>query len=120
MLLHMQTALKHLSAAQKEPDYRNSIKESISAVEACCREITGKHKLDDALNNLQAKGIKINGEMKKGFEKLYYYTNDAKSGIRHALMVDENKPTKDEAVYMMVVCSAFINYLNSKRCLIKQ
>lgn len=111
---HLQTAIKHLSAAQQEPDYRNSIKESISAVEACCREITGESTLGKALDKLESRGVRINGEMKKGFEKLYHYTNDATTGIRHALMEDTASPTKDEAIYMMVVCSAFINYLNNK------
>lgn len=37
---HLNQALKLLSD-KKEPDYRNSIKESISAVEALCQAITG-------------------------------------------------------------------------------
>jgi hypothetical protein len=36
---HLATALRHLSA-RDSPDYRNSIKESISAVEAACQIIT--------------------------------------------------------------------------------
>lgn len=111
---HIITALKHLSASQKTPDYRNSIKESISAVEACCRYITGESTLDKALAKLEGQGVVINGEMKKGFTRLYYYTNDATTGIRHALMDDENAPTSDEAIYMLVACSCFINYLTKK------
>ncbi|MBI5562408.1 MAG: hypothetical protein HY894_06110 [Deltaproteobacteria bacterium] len=34
---HINTALRHLG---KEPDYRNSIKESISAVESICKQLT--------------------------------------------------------------------------------
>lgn len=111
---HIETAIKHLSASQKAPDYRNSVKESISAVEACCRNITGETTLDKAIARLEAKGVVINAEMKKGFAKLYYYTNDEATGIRHALMDDGNVPTSDEAIYMLVVCSAFVNYLTKK------
>lgn len=111
---HIETAIKHLSASQKAPDYRNSVKESISAVEACCRNITGETTLDKAIARLEAKGVVINSEMKKGFAKLYYYTNDEATGIRHALMDDGNVPTSDEAIYMLVVCSAFVNYLTKK------
>ena len=111
---HLYTALKHLSAAQGQPDYRNSIKESISAVECLCREITGTSTLDDALKCLIKKGIVINPQMKQGFEKLYYYTSDKRTGIRHALMDDENAPTSAEATYMLITCSAFINYINTK------
>lgn len=111
---HLETAIKLLSAAQKVPDYRNSVKESISAVEACCRNITGETTLDKAIAKLEGKGVVINSEMKKGFSRLYYYTNDEATGIRHALMDDVNAPTSDEAIYMLVVCSAFINYLTKK------
>ncbi len=111
---HLETAMKLLSAAQKVPDYRNSVKESISAVEACCRNITGETTLDKAIAKLEGKGVVINSEMKKGFSRLYYYTNDEATGIRHALMDDVNAPTSDEAIYMLVVCSAFINYLTKK------
>ena len=112
--VHLQTALNHLSASQRDPDYRNSIKESISAVEACCREITGESTLDRAITKLKNKGIAINPQMEGGFKNLYYYTNDKKTGIRHALMDDVNVPTSDEAIYMLVACSAFINYLTKK------
>ncbi len=46
---------------------------------------------------------------KEAFNKLYGYTSD-KSGIRHNGGVDENT-TFEEAQYMLVSCSAFLNYL---------
>ena len=82
--------------------------------EQICRNITGETTLDKAIARLEAKGVVINSEMKKGFAKLYYYTNDEATGIRHALMDDGNVPTSDEAIYMLVVCSAFVNYLTKK------
>ena len=42
------------------------------------------------------------------FSKLYRYTSD-ESGIRHALMEGGREVTFDEAKFMLVTCSAFIN-----------
>lgn len=110
---HLQNALEKLSPSNY--DYRNSIKESISAVEYICREITGESTLDKALKKLESKGVVFNSQMKKGLENLYYYTNDGSTGIRHALMDDKNAPTADEAIFMLVSCSAFVNYLMKKK-----
>ena len=111
---HLTEGLKLLSE-RPTPDYRNSIKESISAVEALCREITGETKLGPALNALEKKGIVIPTYLKSGFEKLYVYTNDARTGIRHAQMDGIEAPQYDEAKFMLVACSAFINYIQGKR-----
>ena len=112
---HLSNALKQISD-RSNPDYRNSIKESISAVEALCREITGENTLGTALNKLEKSGIVIPTSLKSGFDKLYAYTNNSSTGIRHALMDDDNLPTFDEAKFMIVICSAFINYIQGKRC----
>lgn len=111
--MHLQEALEKLSPSRS--DYRNSIKESISAVECLCREMTGESTLDKALKKMENKGVVLNPQMKKGLENLYYYTNDGSTGIRHALMDDVNAPTADEAIFMLVSCSAFVNYLMKKR-----
>lgn len=102
--IHLENALKHLSSRPK-PDYRNSIKESISAVEALCREITGETTLGPALKALEKKGVRIPRFLRAGIEKLYIYTNDSKTGIRHALMDEAEVPTFDEAKFMLVTCS---------------
>lgn len=107
--VHIRQALEHLSDRQN-PDYRNSIKESISAVEALCRNITGESTLDRALSKLEAKGIVFNSQLKQGLEKIYHYTN-GEDGIRHALMDGTTPPTKADAKFMLVMCSAFINYI---------
>ncbi len=112
--LHLNNALK-LFAQRPEADCRNSIKESISAVEALSREITGDKGLN--LAKMESAGIKIPPVLRKSFEILYGYTNDPATGIRHALMDDtaEYVPGAEEALFMLVSCSAFINYLNSKK-----
>ena len=111
---HLSAALKHLSS-RPSPDYRNSIKESISAVEALCREITGATTLGGALKELEKNGLVIPTFLKNGFEKLYVYTNDERTGIRHAQMSDSETPGFDEAKFMLVACSAFVNYIQGKR-----
>ena len=111
---HLSEALKLLST-RPAPDYRNSIKESISAVEALCREITGETTLGPALKSLEKKGVVIPTSLQTGIEKLYVYTNDSRTGIRHALMDSSNAPTYEEAKYMLVMCSAFVNYIQGKR-----
>ena len=109
---HLQRALELLSD-RKTPDYRNSIKESISAVESIAKEIAQKPKaeLGDALKEIENQG-KIHGAMKKAFLNLYGYTSDA-DGIRHALM-EESNLTADDAKFFLLSCTSFINYLKAK------
>lgn len=98
---HIETAIK-LFSDRKNPNYRNSIKESISAVEAICNIVTGQNNatLGDALKKL-GKNDQIHGQLQSGFEKLYAYTNDSKSGIRHFLL-DEDTICLEDAKYMAV------------------
>lgn len=112
---HLSRALE-LYAQRPEGDYRNSIKESISAVEVYCREKTGENTLGKALNQLEQSGLVIPPVLKQAFDKLYAYTNQPDSGIRHALMDDSGTyaPKAEEALFMLVSSSAFINYLTKK------
>lgn len=111
---HLSEALK-LMSNRPAPDYRNSIKESISAVEALCREITSESTLGPALKSLEKNGVVIPRFLLTGIEKLYVYTNDPNTGIRHALMDDKEVPGFEEAKFMLVACSAFVNYIQEKR-----
>lgn len=113
--IHLNSALEKY-AQRPIGDYRNSIKESISAVEAFCREKTGENSLGKALNKLEREGLFLHSLLKSAFDKLYAYTNQEDTGIRHALMDDEENytPTAEEALFMLVSCSAFINYLSRK------
>jgi hypothetical protein len=108
---HLVTALTHLSNRQN-PDYRNSIKESISAVESMAKIVSGKDKaeLGDALATLEKQG-KLHGALRKSYTALYGYASDA-DGIRHALM-DEQNLTAEDAKYFLLACTAFVNYLKT-------
>ena len=109
---HLEAALDKLSD-RKNPDYRNSIKESISAVESLCIIILKNPKatLGQALKLIEVKAG-LHPALKKGFSSIYGYTSD-EGGIRHA-MIDDNPCDFNDAKYMLVSCSAFVNYLIMK------
>lgn len=106
---HLSQSLTLLSD-RKSPDYRNSIKESISAVESLSKIISNQPKatLGPALNAVESK-TKLHSVLKEAFQKLYGYTSDAQ-GIRHALM-DEPTLDAEDSKFMLVSCAAFVNYL---------
>jgi hypothetical protein len=109
---HIKTAIE-LLGKKPTPDYRNSIKEAISAVESIAKQISGTNAqgLSDPLNEL-AKKTDLHGALKEGFIKLYGYTSD-EDGIRHSILEQANIGFT-EAKYMIVSCSAFVNYLIEK------
>lgn len=110
---HISKALEKLSN-RDNPDYENSIKESISSVESMARIITDNESatLGDALKTIEDKGITIHPALKKAFLSLYGYTSD-ESGVRHAKKIGSSNSTFEEAKFMLVACSAFNNYLLS-------
>ncbi len=107
---HISAALSLLSDREK-PNYRNSIKESISAVESVCRLIGGGKTLGDALKEIRDK-IDLHPALEKGFGALYGYTSD-KGGIRHALL-EESSVDSTDARFMLIACSAFVNFVVAK------
>lgn len=109
---HIKTAIEQLSK-KPEPDYRNSIKESISAIESIVKIISNENSqgLAGALKVLSDK-VNIHGALKTSFLNLYGYSSD-EGGIRHSLL-EQSKVSYDEAKYMLVSCSAFLNYLIAK------
>lgn len=111
--IHLSSALDFMSD-RKSPDHRNSIKESISAVESMCTLVAGtkKAELTQALTAMRKKGIRLHPALEQGFIKLYGYTSDA-DGIRHALLEEPDLHFED-AKFMLVMCSAFVNYLKLK------
>lgn len=110
---HFKRALELLSD-RKNPDFRNSIKESISAVEACSQYIANDSKatLGDALKKINSSSV-IHPALEKGFSAIYGYTSDS-GGIRHALIDGGQTPSYADAKFMLVACSGFVNFLLTK------
>jgi len=110
---HLQRALELLSD-RLAPDYRNSIKESISAVESLVLVETASDKgtLGQLLKKLEDQ-IALHPALKNAFSSLYGYSSDAE-GIRHALL-DLASLKFEDAKFFLVVCSAFITFVVAKR-----
>jgi hypothetical protein len=107
---HLSNALELLSN-RENPDYQNSIKESITAVESISKIITGKE--TDLASCLKTMNLNLNKQFKTSMINLYGWTCK-EDGIRHGHTKDELKTSFEEAKYMLVNCSAFINYLIAK------
>jgi hypothetical protein len=109
---HIRTALQ-LLGKKPTPDYRNAIKEAISAIESIVKQISGQKSLglEGALKEL-SKHIEIHKALQSGFIKLYGYSSD-EDGIRHPIL-DQPNVGFDEAKFMIVSCSAFVNFLICK------
>lgn len=106
-------ALRFLSD-RKKPDYAKSVECSISAVESQCRILLNGAQLtlNKSLIELNKRGVKFHPALMEGFGKLYGYASNA-DNIRHG---GSNPSDVDQALatYMLVSCSAFVNYLITK------
>lgn len=107
----IQQQLKDALQQLRDKNYRGSVKESISAVETFVRTKTGKITLGAALSELEK--FSIPNSLKQGFDKIYGWTCGP-DGVRHAIMDNAQDVTLAEAKFMLVACSAFLNYLTMK------
>ena len=107
---HLSNALELLSD-RESPNYQNSIKESITAVESVAKIISGKE--TDLAQCLKYIDLGLNKAFKTSMAQLYSWTNK-EDGIRHGHTGEELKTSFEEAKYMLVTCSAFVNYLIAK------
>jgi hypothetical protein len=111
------TVRRHISRAvellsdRSAPDYRNSVKEAISAIEALCQTVTGDKK--GTLGKLLGKIEGLHPAFKSALSNMYGFTSDAE-GIRHALL-DESTLTFTDAKFFLVQAAAFVNYISGKQ-----
>jgi hypothetical protein len=75
---------------------------------------TDSDSLWKALKKLEKTGISIPQILQEGFEKLYGYTSNKQSWIRHHLTEKSVEVSFEEAQFMLISCSAFVNYLIAK------
>jgi hypothetical protein len=107
---HMSRAVELLSD-RTSPDYRNSVKEAISAVEALCQTVTGDNK--GTLGKLLGSVNGLHPAFKAALSSMYGFTSDAE-GIRHALL-DEPTLTFTDAKFFLVQAAGFVNYISGKQ-----
>uniref|UniRef100_A0A7V3ZX07 HEPN AbiJ-N-terminal domain-containing protein n=1 Tax=candidate division WOR-3 bacterium TaxID=2052148 RepID=A0A7V3ZX07_UNCW3 len=106
---HISQALRHFSQ-KPNPDYKNSIKESILGLESLLKIIlnTPKGTLGELVNKLS-----VHPALKEALKKLYGWTSD-EDGIRHAKPGEKTTSSEEEARFLLVISSAFVNYIISK------
>lgn len=108
---HIDKAVRYIS--EKDKDYENSIKESVSALETLCSIISEENNktLGETIKII-SKEKKIHPSLKEAILKLYGFASD-EPGVRHGSGKEGNDITFDEAKAVLVICSAIINYLIS-------
>ena len=98
------------------PDYQNSIKESLSSLETLGQIVTGINgagaTLGKMLKQLETEKI-ISGAMKSAYSALYGFASEGK-GIRHS-SVNGTEVGFEEAKYILVISTAFINFVMAKK-----
>ena len=110
-------AHSHLLKAGEQINHQkwaDSVRESISAVEAICRQIVGENAtLGSALKEIE-KNYPLHPAFKKALSALYGFTSD-ENGIRHSLL-DKSNAAVDEAdaLFMLGACASFVSYLLSR------
>jgi len=106
---HMASALAMFGNRSKN-QYRECCDEAISAVEAIARKITGEKK--STLGKLCTK-LNLHPSYSEALKKIYGYTSDA-DGIRHSLTKDSKEIQCEDARFLLVMCSAFVNFIKMK------
>lgn len=99
------------------PDYRNSVKESISALESFMRTLSSSDEtLGKILREYDFDKFDIHPALKVAIKdfmtKLYGYSSD-QSGVRHSLKEYHKETTKEEALFILIICSALMNYMQN-------
>lgn len=111
---HLEQAIKHYSDRQN-PDYRNAIKESISALESLLKIIAGTRSatFDGALKSIVRNNtVVINEQLQESMKSLYAWTN-SEGGVRHGLKGD-SKIDNDDAKLAITSCCSYVSYLIAK------
>jgi len=102
---------------RKNPDYRNSIKESILAVEEVCGAISGSSKDFKPCVDIIGKKMKMHEKFKDSLKNMYDFCSDEK-GVRHSGSTQSDIDFED-AKFVLVFCSSAINYLKEKEVKLK-
>lgn len=108
---HIRQALRLLKG--EAPNYGASMAQSITAAETAVDVILGEHRtLGDGLSELERRGFPMHGAFKSALAMLYGFTSDA-DGIRHGKTGEGLAANGPNARFLLVACSAFVNFLLS-------
>ena len=114
---HIRNAVEALSR-RKETDINSIVRESINAVESALIEYSGepengKSTFGTAVNKLKSKNVDNKLlQFIQPFEKIYSISSN--TGIRHGANSKAIDLTHDEAIFLLTMCSAIINYMSNK------
>jgi len=106
---HLSKALS-LFSDRKSPDYSNTIKESISAVDSLLKIVCNNKKTLAQNIKKVCEKLNLHPAFCQAIEKLYGWSSDDK-GIRHGKSPGESDPLQAEAKFVLIAATAFINYL---------
>ena len=97
------------------PDYANTERESIMALESLSNVLVGKKlDLNKAIDEMEKRGKKLHSALKDAIKKLYAYASD-EDGVRHG-GIDVSNVNEEEARLIMVVSSAVVNFMVARLC----
>ncbi|WP_138275765.1 AbiJ-NTD4 domain-containing protein [Rhodoluna limnophila] len=105
---HLKKAIE-LFSDRKSPDYANSVKESISAIEALLKQLTGIGTLGKAIPRLKQAGLDVHPGLSAAWSSMYGWASQSE-GIRHG----GDKPSEVSqalAKYVLVSSSAFVSLI---------
>ncbi len=109
--VHLKTAFEELARPER-PNYRNSVNESLNAIKELFRAIDLKNgNILDVLQTLDEK-IGIPESLREGFKDMYGYVYGLNR--KTLSLIEESVLSFDEAKFILVSCSAFINYILTK------
>lgn len=104
---HLSKALSFISQ-KPSPDFENTVKEAISAVEALVKQKTGNESatLSRVINS---EDFLMHASLKKAIDKLYGWASD-EAGVRHG-SPDKLTVSHGEAKFALVICSGIVNLI---------
>lgn len=110
---HLKKSLQFFSD-RKKPDYHNSIKESVSAIEAAAREVSDQNNatLSDAVKLLNKHNL-LHPALAKMILDLYGYAGD-EGGVRHANKESGKPVAQEEARLILILSAALCGFFTAK------
>ena len=110
-------AIRYISETGNK-DYKNSVKESITALEQLLNIVlnTSGLTLSNAVEQLSQK-VEIDGDLKASIKSMYNFASNV-NGVRHGNNKNNDNITFDEAKLVLLFCSSTVNYfcsLNSNK-----